>query len=161
MNNNNNIKYFAYGSNMDKDDFDKWCANKGHEPIEFLSIKPAKLLSYKLSFNYYSKSRGSRASNIMYCKNEKVYGLLIEIKENELFKLRKKEGYPYSYEEIFIEVVSFDKIIYSNVLTYKVLKEKEEESIEKPSPYYLNLIIKNAMKYNFPDKYLRYLENFK
>ncbi|GAJ14557.1 unnamed protein product, partial [marine sediment metagenome] len=46
------INYFAYGSNMDKQDLDKWCRRKGLPVVKFLSVFPAKLRGYKLTFNY-------------------------------------------------------------------------------------------------------------
>ena len=41
------MKYFAYGSNMDKPDLDDWCEDRGHPTVEYLNIPTlAKLEGY-------------------------------------------------------------------------------------------------------------------
>jgi len=155
------INYFAYGSNMDKDDLDKWCKDKGLPEIKFPSISPAKLKDYKLSFNYFSTTRGGGAANIMESKDDCVYGLLIELTGKDLETIRKKEGYPYYYDEICIDVEKFDKTVARNVKTYKVVKVEETSGHQPPTRYYIELIIKNAKKYNFPKEYIKFLESVK
>lgn len=58
-------QYFAYGSNMDKEDLDKWCEKKNYPIITPKSIVPAKLVGYRLVFNYSSSIRNCGAANIM------------------------------------------------------------------------------------------------
>jgi hypothetical protein len=47
-------QYFAYGSNMDKEDLNTWCDEKKFPKITPKSIIPAKLVGYRLAFNYFS-----------------------------------------------------------------------------------------------------------
>ncbi len=57
--------YFAYGSNLDKKDFKKWC-NKNNKPLpKWECIGMASLENYKITFNYYSHSRRAGAANII------------------------------------------------------------------------------------------------
>ena len=153
--------YFAYGSNMDKEDLDKWCEEKGHPKIKFLSVLPAKLKGYKLTFNYFSTSRNGGAANIMKSEGDCVYGLLIELTEDDLKTIRIKEGCPNNYKEIEVSVEEFDGTVVQGVKTYKVVKEHEKIKHQPPTKYYMQLIIRNARRYNFPDNYIDFLESIK
>ena len=157
------VYYFAYGSNMDKNDLDKWCSKKDLPTIRFLNPpSPAKLKGYKLSFNYCSSSWNAGAANIMESQTDCVYGLLMQIEFSDLEKIRKKEGYcrdhsKCSYDEISVDVETFDGRLCRNVKTYKVVKSKEKPDHQRPTRCYMNLIIKNVKK--FPSEYMRFLES--
>lgn len=156
-----NMKYyFAYGSNMDKEDLNSWCKEKRKPKIEFLSVSPVKLNGYKLSFNYFSSLRKSGAANIMKSDEDCIYGLLVGLEEESIKIIREKEGYPNYYDEINVEVEKFDGTIVRGVKTYKALKEKERSTYIAPKKYYLSLIIKNAKKYSFQNEYIEFLKSF-
>ena len=55
--------YFAYGSNMDKADLDKWCRNHNYPPVKILSTEVTVLKGYVLKFNYNSHTREGGAAN--------------------------------------------------------------------------------------------------
>ena len=151
--------YFAYGSNMDKEDINRWCRKKEKPRIKFLSVSPAKLNGYKLSFNHFSFSRKAGAANIMKSDVDCIYGLLVELEEESIKIIREKEGYPNYYDEINVEVVKFDGTIVLGVKTFKALKEKESPTYKAPTKYYLNLLIRNAEKYSFPNEYIELLKS--
>lgn len=154
--------YFAYGSNMDKDDLDRWCKEHGYGSIKFTDVIPSKLLGYRLVFNYFSSSRRAGAANIMESKGSVVYGLLIELDENNKEIIREKEGYRYHYyNEIKVNIETLDGNTFSDVFTYKVFKEKESDSFQPPKKEYLELIKRAAEKYNFPDEYRKFLKDIK
>lgn len=155
------IRYFAYGSNMDKDDLDKWCVKHNHPIVEFLDTNPARLSGYKLCFNHFSKGRDAGAANIMECNNSIAYGLLISLKVCYKSTLESKEGSPYCYNECFVDIETFKGVVEKDVLTFKLLKEKERKEHQPPSNYYMNLILKNAEKYKFPPDYINYLRSLK
>jgi len=54
MTERNNHYYFAYGSNMDKEDLNRWCQDRGRPEVTFTDVSPARLKGYKLCFNYFS-----------------------------------------------------------------------------------------------------------
>lgn len=153
------IHYFAYGSNMDKEDLDNWCRKWDYQIIEFIDVKLAKLSGYKLCFNYYSSGRKGGAVNIMKDQNSCLYGLLIDINNNAKELISKKEGHPNYYRETKVDIETLDNRIVRDVLTYKVVESKEEKQHIKPTKEYLNLIIDNARKYEFPSDYIKFLES--
>ncbi len=157
----NEMDYFAYGSNMDKDDLDKWCRKKGYTLIEYSNVVPAKLKDVKLAFNYFSKCRGGGVANIMKSKGNAVYGLLVGLKECDKHKIQRKEGCPTYYREIKVNVEIFKGEVIKDVITYKVVEEREQNRQVEPTKDYLQLIIQNAKKYDFPKDYIIFLESFK
>jgi len=59
------LYYFAYGSNMDKNDLKEWCKNNNKPFPKWEFIGMASLENYEITFNYYSYSRGAGAANII------------------------------------------------------------------------------------------------
>ena len=157
------VFYFAYGSNMDKDDLDKWCKNRGYPLVRCSSVLPVKLSGYKLTFNYFSPTRQCGAANIVKSKVEHVYGLLLEIEDSALDTIRSKEGYSYDrskryYDEIRVDVETFDGMKIKDVFTYKVVRERQTTDHQPPATAYLDLLIRNAVRYGFPRDYINYLK---
>jgi hypothetical protein len=155
------VYYFAYGSNMDKKDLDKWCERKGFPTINFSSLKPAKLEGYRLEFNYLSSSRNGGAANLMKDPGKSVYGLLMELSEKDFEKIRKKEGAPTFYQEMEARVTPIREESTVKARTFKVRKKKESEGFEPPTSHYLSLLTKNAKTRGFPEEYITFLESIK
>lgn len=157
------MKYFAYGSNMDMDDLLQWCDRNDLHLSEMVLKATAYIDNFRLSFNYYSKERKGGAANIMPGSNSpetnaRTYGLLYEIDNKTREIIRKKEGFPDHYGEIIVCAQTADGITFK-AMTYKVQKKREYESHQKPTDYYMNLIISNARKNYFPQDYISFLEN--
>jgi hypothetical protein len=154
------IQYFAYGSNMDEDDFNKWCENHGKEKrFEdiFRNIQPVKLNDYALRFNYYSINRCGGAANIMPAQGKCVYGLLMDIKDQDLAIVDEKEGLR-TYQKLTVAVKTIsDSTPIPDVTTYKVVNTNETEKDCPPTIEYLHLIIKSAINNEFPIEYIREL----
>ncbi len=152
-----NVLYFTYGSNMDSTDLKSWCDRNGYTLSEFDCLGSSYIEGYEIVFNYYSNGRKGGAANIMEKTGSNTYGLLFSIDAATLKVLREKEGYPKYYSEITIPVVQGECIL-KDVLTYKVVSERELQSHQKPTRHYMDLIISNARKNNFPDEYIAFLE---
>jgi len=152
------VLYFAYGSNMDEDDLRKWCEKSTRSFPDWKLRGSACLENYRLSFNYYASIRDGGAANLMELSDHRVYGLLFEMSEDEdLATIRIKEGHPSQYEEILVTVECEGRRV-DDVTTYKVAKQKERPDHQKPTAYYMDLILRNARKYGFPAEYIRFLE---
>jgi len=146
---------------MDKDDLDRWCNKNNFPKITLKSIIPAKLSDYRLEFNYFSSIRGCGAANIMKEENGVVYGLLIEVNNDDFQKIRKKEGWPNYYKEMEVCLNSLEGKSIGKATTYKVIENKELNYHQPPSKDYLCLIISNATKYEFPSSYVEALMQIK
>ncbi len=84
------MKYFAYGSNMDKDRL----IRRG---VQFYSREFARLIRYKLVFNKKSRSGKFAYANIVPSAHDYVEGVLYEINDEGLSVLDQYEGYPNHY----------------------------------------------------------------
>ena len=92
--------YFAYGSNMDKEQMKHRCPDSK-------LIGVAILKGYRFVYDGYSCLRKGAVANIVKDESEKVFGVLYEISENDERELDCCEGYPNSYDKKEVEVEDF------------------------------------------------------
>ncbi|MBN2077469.1 MAG: gamma-glutamylcyclotransferase [Spirochaetes bacterium] len=143
--------YFAYGSNMDQEDLDRFCREQCGGSFPARAPGVAELKDYALSFNYYSGSRKGGAANIMASPGDLVYGLLFEVNEEEFEMIARKEGAPNFYETIDVLVTVGGEDIRAR--TFKVAPERETAFTE-PTREYMDIIIAAAEAHRFPAWYL-------
>ncbi len=99
------VCYFGYGSNLNLDDFDRYCLRKGFAGGGLRTIGAAKLPGYRLSFSHYSAARGGGALNLEVDAGESVNGVLFSVKTPETWAaLDLKEGHPERYQKTPIRV---------------------------------------------------------
>ena len=91
------MKYFAYGSNMNKE-------RMTERKINFTSRQFAKLDGYKLVFNKKAKDGNYTYANIIVSDDEFVEGVLYEFSDEEISKLDKAEGFPIHYDKIQVNL---------------------------------------------------------
>ena len=88
--------YFGYGSNLDNEDWTKWCHRRGRNPDGLKELGPAWIDGYYLTFDYYSGSRECGAANLKWLAPGRAVtpGALFEIDKETLDALDQKEGHP-------------------------------------------------------------------
>lgn len=147
--------YFAYGSNMNQGDLDKWCEKKGYPKIRFQSGQRAVLNGYKLDFTHYSGRRKSGTADVVLCPGEFVEGVLFEASEEDMKLLDEKEGKEAGiYKRINVEVKLEDgKEI--EAITYQVCNP---EPFHAPYKDYLKVIIDGARAYGLSDRWIHKLK---
>lgn len=146
--------YFAYGSNMDEEDLESWCLRNRYSPIRPLAKEVAVLRGWKLVFNHYSPRRKGGVANIQKCESEEVWGLLMEITEDDFRKLRKKEGAPEVYQEELVSVLTRAGSV-KEAITFVV--KRPAAQFVPPTHHYL--LIRSAVKNGFPTDYLQKLKS--
>ncbi|MEM2251269.1 MAG: gamma-glutamylcyclotransferase family protein [Candidatus Hadarchaeales archaeon] len=154
--NEDRLLYFAYGSNMDEEDLENWCRMHNYQPVKPLVKEVAVLKGWKLVFNYYSATRCGGVANIQRCEGEEVWGLLMELTKDDFEKLRKKEGAPKVYQEKRVSVMTRDGLV-KEAITF-VVKQPAAQFVP-PTPEYLNLLIRSAVKNGFPKDYIQKLKS--
>lgn len=92
--------YFAYGSNLDKQQMKERCP-------DCKPLHPAVLPNYKLIFAGWSRQWKGGVASVRRMTGQKVSGAVYEINERDLAKLDKYEGYPTQYNRI--KVMIFDE----------------------------------------------------
>ena len=149
--------YFGYGSNLDKDDWTKWCEARGKDPSGLEEIGPAWLDEYQLVFDYYSKSRECGAANLVRVASGMAAtpGALFKIDEYTLALLDRKEGVkiPGCYQRETVTVYTADGQSHEAV-TY--IHIAEEPTFFEPSKHYESLIRNGLLRLNMPTTWLDY-----
>ncbi len=96
--------YFAYGSNLDWDDWSAFCRARGFDAAVLRAIGPAVLPHEQLVFDYRSVRRGGGALNIRSCRGGTVDGLLFSVPRDGWAALDRKEGHPHRYRREIVTV---------------------------------------------------------
>lgn len=126
------MKYFAYGSNMDKD-------RMKERRIKFTSRQFAKLLGYKLVFNKKAKDGEFVYANIIASENDFVEGAVYEFPENQIALLDQMEGFPLHYDKAMVKLTdnSCNQI---EAMTYVAQANKIVQGL-LPQKKYLNHLL--------------------
>jgi gamma-glutamylcyclotransferase (GGCT)/AIG2-like uncharacterized protein YtfP len=158
------VHYFAYGSNMNQEDFKRRCASKSHINLTAKKPIPCTLNNYLLTFNYYSTTRNGGAANIEKAGGGRVEGVLYDISEKDLHAIDAKEGYygPNNqrnfYDRIEVSVMPAGSTKPVTAVTYIANQKMVKTSFQPPTKDYLQVIIKGAKDRNLPTTWLRKLE---
>jgi len=137
------MEYFAYGSNMNREQMKERCPDS-------VLIGKAVLSNYKIAFTIFSKKRNCGCADIIPSDGDEVWGLLYKISPEDLKKLDREEGHPKHYKRFQVFVTNEHGKDYF-VETYEVAA-KEGEFL-KPSKHYLGLMRETASRFNFPEAY--------
>ena len=145
--------YFGYGSNLDKEDWTRWCNQKRINPDGLKEIGPAWIDGFILDFNYYSSSREAGAANLTWVAPGMAAtpGALFEIDEYTRDALDRKEGHPHYYRRV-------EKIVHTtdgqSHLAYTYIHESEETEFHTPTDDYIELIRNGLMRLELPTTWL-------
>lgn len=151
------VKYFAYGSNMNMKDVAEWCEKHHIPPVKFMRWQIAKLLDHSLSFHAFSITRKCGVANIVIDPGSFVEGVLFEVDEKDMDKIRRKVGSPGLYNEMHVSVQLKNGAIADNVITFKVPKVFEDDK-SRPSKEYLGSILEAARAFSLDEDYIKMLE---
>ena len=137
------IKYFAYGSNLDLAQMKIRC------PSSEL-ISKGSLSGYRLTFNRYSSGWGGGVADVIQDQDSKVWGLVFKLSNSDLKRLDSYEGCyndQTSLYERWKTVINTPKGQISDVWVYTVV---EKQKFVQPTLEYLQIIKDAAVKWNFP-----------
>ena len=150
-----NTLYFAYGSNLDFEDWSNWCHGKNADPSGLVEVESAFLPSYRLKFHYYSSGRKGGAADIVEADlGNIVPGVLFELDDNTLKLMDRKEGVKSkSYRRKQVHVVTLDGRIIE-ALTYVVCDESIQNKFIQPTAEYAELIRNGLSRRGLPIEFL-------
>lgn len=134
--------YFAYGSNMNHAQMKERCPSSKF-------VKAAYLENAKFVYDGYSRKRQGAVANIVACANDKVWGGIFEITDNDLSALDVCEGYPTAYGKSMVNVKDSDCRTYC-AWTYFRVGQKENA----PSDAYRKVVIRGAQDCSLPSDYM-------
>ena len=147
------MKYFVFGSNLNKEDLKKWCDDRGEKSPNLLNPQIKRLDNYKIGFTRKSEKRGGGVADIIECEGDHCYGIVFDVTEDDLNIIDKKEGVKPDHKGAYERFYFTD-----NLVTYIANKQGD---FFQPSDRYLNIIIEGAKNYSLPQEWIKTLESFK
>lgn len=144
------VSYFAYGSNMAPNVIVTLCPGS-----RFLGA--ACLADYRLAFTRRSRKTGTGVADIVQAPGQTVWGVLYEIRDDELAAIDRKEGYDWAYTRIVLPVRLRVGGPERTAVIYTV-RSKDPTEIP-PSRQYLDRIIAAARRRGLPGTYIQQLES--
>lgn len=147
---------FAYGSNMDLDDLKGWLSTSNLPPGRIVQAQAAKLVGYRLVWNYFSKGRAGGAANIEPDSCD-LPGVALRVDEALLRAIDVKEGFPNRYDRVLTRaVLGSGRSI--RAWAYVVLSEHRANHAVPPTRHYKSLLVRGAIRFNLPMSHISELE---
>jgi gamma-glutamylcyclotransferase len=140
------VLYFAYGSNLDQAQLQRRC------PEAFL-VSVGSLPDYRLAFTIHSTGWNAGAADVVASVGDRVWGLVFQLTEDDLYALDRCEGYPEHYTRFLASIETTAGIV--DAWTYTALRKQE---FVRPSRRYMDLIREAALRHGFPEGYVRMLD---
>ena len=147
------MRYFAYGSNINRDHLTEYLDTHGVDLDTDAQLEHALLHDYRLRTNYFAGSHGAGACNIEPAADHHVEGVLLQITPAVQDALRVKEGFPYRYEEIEVEVHTAATQEAVRAVTYMVTPQHRLDVDLPVTDRYRALILAGARQFNFSTSY--------
>ena len=133
-----NIIYFAYGANLDRNGMDIRCP--GNKPLCRAVLK-----NYRLMFK--------SVADIEEAVNHSVHGALYEITKEHLRSLDRFEGYPSLYIRKTVPVITED----GREIKAVIYQMNNRNSYSTPYRGYLNIILSGCRQWQLPQRYIQYI----
>jgi len=132
--------HFGYGSNLNWNDWKKWCSEHGKDPNS-LKVEPGTffLPDYELDFHYYSGGRDGGALDVVKLRGHAVAGKLFKVTGDGWDSLDAKEGHPTFYERKKVEVLSENGEL-RTAITYVVVPDRIKKEHVPPGPGYIEAV---------------------
>ena len=132
--------HFGYGSNLDLDDWKKWCDDHGRKSNE-MQVEPGIffLPDYELDFHYKSGSRDGGALDVVERPGHVVAGKLFKVTGDGWASLDAKEGAPNYYRQEKVVVLS-ENGEQRTAITYVVTQAKDEKKHVPPALGYIEIV---------------------
>jgi gamma-glutamylcyclotransferase len=134
--------YFAYASNMNQAQMQRWCPASRF-------LKAVILEGYRFVYDGFSITWDGAVGNIVKSETERVWGALYEITERDRLTLDAFEGHPRSYERAEVEVKGRNGIAY-RAMAYL----RTGRALGKPHPDYERIVIDGAQECGVPEEYI-------
>lgn len=147
-------RYFAYGSNLNTQDLEKWCERMGRPCALTGKGVPAYLPDHEVVFDYLSPSRKGGVLDLRPAIGKIVPGALFEVTEENLRTLDLKEGVPLIYRRVEKRLLFADGREVQ-ALAYEVAPEYRAPAPVPPSEKYVDLVAQGLAAFGHDDRMLQ------
>lgn len=142
--------YFAYGSNLNPADWQRWCKENGHRADNLKPLFTAWLPDRELRFTRYSKGRKGGVLDVVPQLGKLVPGVVFEVTGDGWNALDEKEGTLHgAYRRIETECLTADGQFHP-VAVYEVNPERREPYVA-PNSEYVEVVCQGLQKFGLDD----------
>lgn len=134
-----NCYYFAYGSNLNLNDWQGWCLRKGFSTELLKPIRKGWLVDHHPTYHYYSQGRESGALDVVEKPGHLTGGVLFEAQAHGWAALDAKEGAPNVYERRLVHVLD-EEGGWHEAITYCVVPNRRRSRFIAPSEDYVQVV---------------------
>jgi len=137
------MKYFAYGSNVNARQMAQRCPGS-------VPIGRARLEGFRLVFDGHSRNWGmASAANIVPSPGDSVWGVLYRVSKEDLKLLDGFEHAPKNYRRATVRLAGPGRGAHEAVVYLRAARPAGQASLP-----YLAAIMRGALRYRFPLRYL-------
>jgi cation transport regulator ChaC len=148
-----NLPYFAYGSNLNLADLDRWCRQRNAEAGFLAFWQTAWLLDHAVRFSLHSTTRRGGVLDIGEGIGQRVPGVLFHVAGPVGWDLLdQKEGVPVRYQRESITVTT-EQGDRCSALTYRVSPQCQSGFVT-PSDFYVNVVCEGLSRWGLPDEHI-------
>lgn len=146
------VLYFAYGFDLDEENWALWCETKGYDSASLEALGPAWLPDHELVFRYQSRLRKGGARDVRPRHGTAIPGALFRV--HDWKGLDAKEGVSGGYyRRISVTALSDDGRAH-RATTYCVCDDRLREFTE-PGPEYREIVTRGLSRFGHgPDGFL-------
>jgi gamma-glutamylcyclotransferase (GGCT)/AIG2-like uncharacterized protein YtfP len=146
------VLYFAYGSNLDSENWALWCQKRGYDAASIEALGPAWLPDHDLVFHYQSRLRKGGALDLRPRRGVAIPGALFRV--HDWAGLDAKEGVPGGYYRRVAVTALTDDGQAHPAITYRVCDARIGEFVA-PGPEYRQIVIRGLLRFGHgPDLFL-------
>jgi gamma-glutamylcyclotransferase (GGCT)/AIG2-like uncharacterized protein YtfP len=147
-------RYFAYGSNLNLNDLERWCQRIGRPLALSGKAVAAFLPDHETAFDYYSESRRGGVLDLRPAIGKVVPGALFDVVDEDLKTLDLKEGVPLLYRRARKRVLLPDGRELEAV-AYEVSPEYRSPTPVTPAEGYVEIVAAGLAAFGHDDRMLR------
>ena len=136
--------YFAYGSNLDEENWARWCRDRGYDVATIEALGPAWLPDHELVFHYQSRLRRGGALDVRTRRGTAIPGALFRVHDWE--GLDAKEGVSGGYYRRIPVTVLTDDGRAHDATTYRVCQERVADFVA-PSQEYRDMVVRGLTRF--------------
>jgi len=138
------VLYFAYGSNLDEENWVLWCENKRYDRASIEALGPAWLPDHELVFRYQSRLRHGGALDVRKRRGTAIPGALFRVHDWE--GLDAKEGVSGGYYRRTSVTALTDDGRAHSATTYCVCDERVGRFVA-PGPEYREIVTRGLSRF--------------
>ncbi len=138
------VLYFAYGSNLDEENWELWCRRKGFDAASIEPVGPAWLPDHELVFHYRSRLRKGGALDIQPRHGTAIPGALFRVHDWE--GLDAKEGVSGGYYRRVKVTALTDDGRAHQAITYRVCDSRVAGFVA-PGPEYREMVMRGLSRF--------------